>query len=52
MLTLVAEVDGEIAGYAVAYEQYSTFEGLPKLLLEDIFVLERNGRGARAFSAT
>ena len=47
MLTLVAEVEGEIAGYAVAYEQYSTFEGLPKLFLEDIFVLEQHrGTGA------
>jgi GNAT superfamily N-acetyltransferase len=47
MMTLVAEVDGEIAGYAVAYEQYSTFEGLPKMFLEDIFVLEQfRGTGA------
>jgi len=47
MLTLVAEAGGEVVGYAVAYEQYSTFEGLPKLFLEDIFVLERHrGSGA------
>jgi GNAT superfamily N-acetyltransferase len=47
MITLLAEVDGEIAGYAVAYEQYSTFEGLPKLFLEDIFVREEHrGTGA------
>ena len=47
MITLVAEVSGEIAGYAIAYEQYSTFEGLPKLYLEDIFVVEQHrGSGA------
>ena len=47
MFTLLAEVEGEIAGYAVAYEQYSTFEGLPKMFLEDIFVLEQHrGTGA------
>jgi GNAT superfamily N-acetyltransferase len=47
MITLVAEVGGEIVGYAVAYEQYSTFEGLPKMFLEDIFVLEEHrGTGA------
>jgi GNAT superfamily N-acetyltransferase len=47
MVTLLAEVDGVIAGYAVAYERYSTFEGLPKLFLEDIFVREEH-RGAGA----
>jgi GNAT superfamily N-acetyltransferase len=47
MITLFAEVGGQPAGYAVAYEQYSTFEGLPKLFLEDIFVLEEHrGTGA------
>lgn len=47
MVTLVAEVDGEVVGYAVAYEQYSTFEGMPKMFLEDIFVLEEHrGSGA------
>jgi GNAT superfamily N-acetyltransferase len=47
MITLLAEVDGDPAGYAVAYEQYSTFEGLPKMFLEDIFVLEQHrGSGA------
>jgi GNAT superfamily N-acetyltransferase len=45
--TLVAEVDEAIVGYAVAFEHYSTFEGLPKLFLEDIFVLEEHrGSGA------
>jgi GNAT superfamily N-acetyltransferase len=47
MLTLLAEVDGKTAGYAVAYEKYSTFSGLPNLFLEDIFVLEEHrGSGA------
>jgi GNAT superfamily N-acetyltransferase len=47
MITLLAEVDGEAAGYAVAYEKYSTFSGLPNLFLEDIFVLEKfRGSGA------
>jgi len=47
MFTLLAEVDGEAAGYAVAYEMYSTFEGLPKMFLEDIFVVEQHrGTGA------
>ena len=47
MITLLAEVDGEIAGYAIAYEMYSTFEGLPTMFLEDIFVLEdHRGSGA------
>jgi GNAT superfamily N-acetyltransferase len=47
MVTLLAEVEGKPVGYAVAYEQYSTFEGLPKLFLEDIFVLEEHrGSGA------
>jgi GNAT superfamily N-acetyltransferase len=54
MITLIAEVDGEIVGYAVAYEQYSTFSGLPKLFLEDIFVLEEyraTGAGYALFQA-
>jgi GNAT superfamily N-acetyltransferase len=47
MITLLAEVDREPAGYAVAYEKYSTFSGLPNLFLEDIFVLEKfRGSGA------
>jgi GNAT superfamily N-acetyltransferase len=40
--TLIAEVDGAAAGYAVYFEHYSTFRGLPKLYLEDIFVLEQH----------
>lgn len=43
----LAEVDGQPAGCALYYATYSTFEGLPKLYLEDIFVLEEH-RGAGA----
>jgi GNAT superfamily N-acetyltransferase len=36
---LLAEVDGQAVGYAVFFETYSTFLGLPTLYLEDLFVL-------------
>jgi GNAT superfamily N-acetyltransferase len=35
---LVAEWDGQPAGYAVLFEFYSTFQGRAGLFLEDIFV--------------
>lgn len=35
---LLAEVDGQPAGYAVLFETYSTFLARPKLYLEDLFV--------------
>ncbi len=35
----LAEVDGQVAGYAFIFETYSTFLALPTLYLEDIFVL-------------
>jgi GNAT superfamily N-acetyltransferase len=35
----IAEVEGEAAGYALVFEAYSTLSGLPRLYLEDIFVL-------------
>jgi GNAT superfamily N-acetyltransferase len=35
----LAEVDGQVAGYAFVFETYSTFLALPTLYLEDIFVL-------------
>ncbi len=35
----LAEVQGVIAGYAFIFETYSTFQALPKLYLEDIFVM-------------
>ncbi len=41
----LAELEGQPAAYALAYESYSSFLGLPKLYLEDIFVLpEFRGR--------
>ena len=35
---LIAEFDGEAAGYAVFFEFYSTFQGRAGLFLDDIFV--------------
>ena len=35
----LAEVDGTPAGYAFAFETYSSFLALPTLYLEDLFVL-------------
>ncbi len=35
----LAEVDGKPAGYAFAFETYSSFLALPTLYLEDLFVL-------------
>jgi len=34
----LAETNGRAIGYAITFETYSTFRGLPKLYLEDIFV--------------
>lgn len=34
----VAELDGEVAAYAVTFSTYSTFRGKPTLFLEDLFV--------------
>lgn len=36
---LIAEWNGEVAGYALFFEFYSTFQGRAGLFLEDIFVL-------------
>jgi GNAT superfamily N-acetyltransferase len=45
--TLLAEVDGQIVGYAIYFFTYSTFRARPTLYLEDVFVLpERRGQGA------
>lgn len=35
---LIAEWDGQVAGYALFFEFYSSFQGRPGLFLEDIFV--------------
>ncbi len=36
---LIAEYNGKPVGYAMFYETYSSFMALPKLFIEDIFVL-------------
>jgi GNAT superfamily N-acetyltransferase len=38
---LIAEVDGEGAGFALYFHNYSTFLGKPGLYLEDLFVRPR-----------
>jgi GNAT superfamily N-acetyltransferase len=46
--SLVAEVDGRIAGYAIFFRTFSTFLARPGLYLEDIYVkpqLRRRGLG-------
>jgi GNAT superfamily N-acetyltransferase len=35
----LAELEGQVAGYAFVFETYSTFLALPSLYLEDLFVL-------------
>jgi GNAT superfamily N-acetyltransferase len=43
---LVAEWDGQPAGYALFFDYYSTFEGRPGLFLEDIYVRDQyRGKG-------
>jgi GNAT superfamily N-acetyltransferase len=45
--TLLAEIDGQVVGYAIYFFTYSTFRARPTLYLEDVFVLpERRGQGA------
>jgi len=45
--TLLAEVDGNVVGYAIYFFTYSTFRARPTLYLEDVFVLpELRGQGA------
>ena len=44
---VLAEAEGEAIGYALYFENYSTFRGLPKLYMEDLFVVpEARGLGA------
>ncbi|MBS1815319.1 MAG: GNAT family N-acetyltransferase [Acidobacteria bacterium] len=38
---LMVEIGAEIAGFALYFFQYSTWEGRPALYLEDLFVRER-----------
>lgn len=43
---LVAEWDGEAAGYASTFYFYSTYAGRPAIFIEDLFVLEKfRGKG-------
>jgi GNAT superfamily N-acetyltransferase len=43
---LLAEVDGEVAGFALWYRTFSTWVGRPGIWLEDLFVRpERRKRG-------
>src|SRR5918911_3534347 len=35
----LAELEGQVVGYAFVFETYSTFLALPSLYLEDLFVL-------------
>jgi GNAT superfamily N-acetyltransferase len=45
--TLLAELDGELVGYAIYFFTYSTFRARPTLYLEDVFVLpDRRSQGA------
>jgi GNAT superfamily N-acetyltransferase len=44
--SLIAEWDGEAAGYAAFFYFYSTFQGRPALFLEDLYVPDRfRGKG-------
>ncbi|MGH9510507.1 MAG: GNAT family N-acetyltransferase [Terriglobales bacterium] len=38
---VIAEWDGQPAGYALFFEVYSTWQGRPAMFLEDLFVRER-----------
>jgi GNAT superfamily N-acetyltransferase len=45
--TLLAELNGQVVGYAIYFFTYSSFLARPSLYLEDIFVLpDQRGRGA------
>jgi GNAT superfamily N-acetyltransferase len=51
---LIADWDGEAAGYASFFYFYSTFQGRPALFLEDLFVLDQlrgNGIGKALLAA-
>ncbi|HZS01084.1 MAG TPA: GNAT family N-acetyltransferase [Chloroflexota bacterium] len=51
---LLVELAGQVAGYALYFETYSTFLALPTLYLEDLFVLpeaRRHGAGSALFRA-
>ena len=51
---LIAEWDNEVAGYALFFDFYSSFQGRPGLFLEDIFVranFRQHGIGTNLLAA-
>ena len=38
---LIAEIEGQVAGFALSFRTFSTFLGLPGVWLEDLFVDDR-----------
>ncbi|SEQ69358.1 Ribosomal protein S18 acetylase RimI [Solimonas aquatica] len=51
---LIAEYEGEAAGFALFFHNYSTFAGRPGIYLEDLFVkpaMRRHGLGRRLLQA-
>jgi GNAT superfamily N-acetyltransferase len=51
---IFAEKDGRAVGYALYFETYSTFRGLPKLYMEDLYVApdeRKTGAGFALFRA-
>jgi GNAT superfamily N-acetyltransferase len=47
---LIAEVDGEAAGFALFYSTFSTWECEPGIWLEDLFVPESHRRSGAGFA--
>jgi GNAT superfamily N-acetyltransferase len=47
---LLAEVDGEAVGFAVFHGTFSTWECLPGIWLEDLFVAERHRRSGAGYA--
>jgi GNAT superfamily N-acetyltransferase len=47
---LIAEVDGEAVGFAVFHGTFSTWECLPGIWLEDLYVPERHRRAGAGYA--
>ncbi len=47
---LIAEIDGEAAGFAIFHGTFSTWECEPGIWLEDLFVPERHRRSGAGFA--
>jgi GNAT superfamily N-acetyltransferase len=43
--TFLVQLDGDVVGYALVFETYSSFLAHPTLYLEDVFVLPQHRRG-------